>query len=406
MGDFGVKADGLGKRFRITTANAARRWPLRARREPFWALRDVSFEVPRGSTLGIIGRNGAGKTTLLKVLSRVTPPTEGRAVLGGTASALLEVGTGFHQELTGRENVYLNGAILGMRRREIARKFDEIVEFSEIGQFIDTPVKRYSSGMNLRLAFAVAAHLEPDVLLVDEVLAVGDAAFQKKCLGKIDEVTGEGRTVVLVSHNMPTIASLADRCIWIDRGHVAEEGTPAEVIAAYLASASVDGAGEASDLSEHGRAQYLHRHVEFKAVRLRNGEGKVLRQFEEGEPVEVEVDLEVHVPVPLLELRAYVRTIEGFWLFTALSGRRPVELRPGPHRASTRIDPNYLSPGVFRIDLSAGSGSPQDFVEDAVRFEIVHSTQGYDDPTLRADVGRLRFPFAWTDVEPTDAGTA
>jgi lipopolysaccharide transport system ATP-binding protein len=203
--------------------------------EEFWALKDVSFEVERGEALGIIGRNGAGKSTLLKVLSRITEPTRGRVVLRGRVASLLEVGTGFHPELTGRENIHLNGAILGMARAEIRRKFDEIIAFAGVEKFIDTPVKRYSSGMYVRLAFAVAAHLQPDVLVVDEVLAVGDAEFQQKCLGKMDEVSrGEGRTVLFVSHNLSIIEKLCKRCIWLDGGFVREIGSAAAVIKGYL----------------------------------------------------------------------------------------------------------------------------------------------------------------------------
>jgi lipopolysaccharide transport system ATP-binding protein len=199
-----------------------------------WALKDASFEVQRGEVVGIIGRNGAGKTTLLKVLSRITHPTSGRVEIRGRVSSLLEVGTGFHKELTGRENVYLNGAILGMKKDEIDRKFDEIVDFSGIEKFIDTPVKYYSSGMYVRLAFAVAAHLEPEILLVDEVLAVGDAAFQKKCLGKMGDVAKEGRTVLFVSHNMIAVQSLCERTIWLNDGKIVEDGQSGQVVSSYL----------------------------------------------------------------------------------------------------------------------------------------------------------------------------
>lgn len=202
--------------------------------ETIWALKDVSFEVKKGEVVGIIGRNGAGKSTLLKILSRITEPTSGEAKVYGRVGALLEVGTGFHPELTGRENIYLNGAILGMSRDEIKRKFDEIVAFAEVEKFIDTPVKHYSSGMGLRLGFAVAAHLEPEILIVDEVLAVGDAAFQKKCLGKMSEVAGEGRTVLFVSHNMVAVQSLCQRSVWLEQGKTVLDGTSAEVVSAYL----------------------------------------------------------------------------------------------------------------------------------------------------------------------------
>jgi lipopolysaccharide transport system ATP-binding protein len=204
--------------------------------EHLWALKDVSFEVAAGDVVGLIGSNGAGKSTLLKILSRITEPTLGCAKLYGRVGSLLEVGTGFHPELTGRENIFLSGAILGMRRAEIARKFDEIVAFADIEQFIDTPVKRYSSGMYVRLAFAVAAHLEPEILLVDEVLAVGDASFQKKCLGKMGDIARAGRTVLFVSHNMTSIESLCTSCLLIKSGKVEAKGTPAEIVGRYLAN--------------------------------------------------------------------------------------------------------------------------------------------------------------------------
>lgn len=262
MSDIAIRVDGLGKYYRIGRRESyktlrdsltdlihapLRRLSLSARpnssssEQPqvddghIWALKDVSLEVKRGEVLGIIGRNGAGKTTLLKILSRITEPTEGCAEIRGRIGSLLEVGTGFHPELTGRENICLNGAILGMRRVEIDRKFDEIVAFAEIEKFIDTPVKRYSSGMYVRLAFAVAAHLDPEILVVDEVLAVGDAAFQEKCLGRMSAVSSEGRTVLFVSHNMDAITRLCTRAIWLDAGKVTEDGSPERVVGKYLA---------------------------------------------------------------------------------------------------------------------------------------------------------------------------
>ena len=258
MGTSAIRCEGIGKRYRMGQRQRYRalrdtiadmlRAPLRLFRsglgapatgdprgaEFLWALKDVSLEIRQGEVLGIIGRNGAGKSTLLKILSRITKPTEGQAEIHGRVGALLEVGTGFHPELTGRENIYLNGAILGMRRREIERKFDEIVEFSECGRFLDTPVKHYSSGMYMRLAFAVAAHLETEILFVDEVLAVGDAAFQKKCLGKMDDVAHQGRTVLFVSHNMVAVDSLCTRAICLHEGKVVLEGPPSVVTSRYL----------------------------------------------------------------------------------------------------------------------------------------------------------------------------
>jgi lipopolysaccharide transport system ATP-binding protein len=406
--DPSIQVDRLGKRYSITgSAGTSRRSRLLRRlpREPLWALRDISFEVPRGSTLGVIGRNGAGKTTLLKILSQVTAPTEGRALLRGHASALLEVGTGFHPELTGRENVFLNGAILGMRRREIVQKFDEIVAFSEIEKFIDTPVKRYSSGMNLRLAFAVAAHLEPDILLVDEVLAVGDASFQAKCLGKMGDVTSHGRTVVLVSHSMPTIASLAERCIWLEAGAIRADGPPAEVIRSYLeGSLAAGGHGEA-DLTGIARHPGDPQEVRFTAIRLLDADGRPRRLFYEREPIVIEVDLDASIAARMFEIRAYVKTEEGMWLFSVMSGKRDVDVQPGRIRLTTRVDPNYLAPGRYRIDLALSTLRPQDAVHDAIRFEVEHSLEGYDDPALRGHMGYLRFPeLDWSYPEQLSVG--
>jgi lipopolysaccharide transport system ATP-binding protein len=251
MSDVAVRVEGIGKQYRLGAAAGPgyrtfrdalagaltrpfRRGGAGGRGEPFWALKDVSFEVRRGEVVGIIGRNGAGKSTLLKILSRITEPTEGEADIHGRVGSLLEVGTGFHPELTGRENVYLNGAILGMKRAEITRKFDEIVAFAEVEKFIDTPVKHYSSGMYMRLAFAVAAHLEPEILVVDEVLAVGDAEFQNKCLGKMGDVARSGRTVIFVSHNMAAIQRLCTHGLLLENGQVKSAGCTAHAIRDYL----------------------------------------------------------------------------------------------------------------------------------------------------------------------------
>jgi lipopolysaccharide transport system ATP-binding protein len=254
MSHSAISIEGLGKLYRLgqthentisdRVSHILQRLAGRRNREPtganqdFWALRDINLELPEGETLGIIGGNGAGKSTMLKVLSRITQPTTGRALVRGRLSSLLEVGTGFHPELTGRENVFLNGTILGMRKAEVARKFDEIVAFAGIEQFIDTPVKRYSSGMYVRLAFAVAAHLEPDVLIVDEVLAVGDVGFQKRCLGKMGDVARQGRTVLFVSHNMAAVQKLCSRVVWLQGGRIQKIGTPDSVVAAYLEASS------------------------------------------------------------------------------------------------------------------------------------------------------------------------
>jgi lipopolysaccharide transport system ATP-binding protein len=246
MSDVAIEVNGLGKRYQINVDQAGymllteriterlKSLGRRQKTQEFWALRDVDFEVKRGETMGIVGHNGAGKSTLLKVLSRITPPTEGEARLRGRVGALLEVGTGFHPELTGRENVFLNGAILDMRRQEIQKRFDEIVEFADVGPFIDTPVKRYSSGMQMRLAFSVAAHLEPEILIIDEVLSVGDLAFQEKCLGRMETAAGEGRTVVFISHNLASVRGLCDRAIMLSGGRIVASGDASDVVDTYV----------------------------------------------------------------------------------------------------------------------------------------------------------------------------
>jgi lipopolysaccharide transport system ATP-binding protein len=246
MSDVAIEVTGLGKRYQIGVDQAGymllteriterlKSLGRGQRTEEFWALRDVDFEVKRGETMGIVGHNGAGKSTLLKILSRITPPTEGEARLRGRVGALLEVGTGFHPELTGRENVFLNGAILDMRRQEIQKRFDEIVEFADVGPFIDTPVKRYSSGMQMRLAFSVAAHLEPEILIIDEVLSVGDLAFQEKCLGRMETAAGEGRTVVFISHNLASVRGLCDRAIMLSGGRIVSRGAASDVVDTYV----------------------------------------------------------------------------------------------------------------------------------------------------------------------------
>lgn len=263
--------------------------------EKIWALKDVSFEVKRGEVVGVIGRNGAGKTTLLKILSRITEPTEGRAEIHGRVGSLLEVGTGFHPELTGRENVYLNGAILGMKKAEIARKFDEIVDFAEIEKFLDTPVKHYSSGMYVRLAFAVAAHLDPEILLVDEVLAVGDAAFQKKCLGKMQDVACEGRTVLFVSHNMAAIQRLCGRVLLIRSGTIEQQGAPDMVVPNYLSDAFGSQAGE-FDVSEHPARSTRHKPI-IRHITLRSTGGSSTTCFYPDDSLQVELTLEPITPI-------------------------------------------------------------------------------------------------------------
>jgi homopolymeric O-antigen transport system ATP-binding protein len=361
--------------------------------ENFWALKDVSFEVQPGEVVGIIGRNGAGKSTLLKILSRITEPTSGRIELRGRVGSLLEVGTGFHPELTGRENIYMNGSILGMSRREITRKFDEIVAFAEIEDFLDTPVKRYSSGMYVRLAFAVAAHLEPEILIVDEVLAVGDAAFQNKCLGKMGEVASHGRTVLFVSHNMAAVSAMCRKGLFIDQGRVRRHGKMIDVVQEYMTSGSGDKSGQRS-LDDVYRAAGDQR-IKFRGVCLRNERGHLAAAFNTEEEIAIHLELESASSLSA-EVSYTIKAFDGYCLFTSstadLSG--PVLLRKGKNCLSTVLAPNHLRVGKYYIQLRAFSSVCCDLIPEAISFEIVPG-QSYSQPAVPRFPGQLFFPFDW-----------
>jgi lipopolysaccharide transport system ATP-binding protein len=344
-----------------------------------WALKDVSFSVKQGEVVGIIGRNGAGKSTLLKLLSRITAPTHGRIELTGRVASLLEVGTGFHGELTGRENVYLNGTILGMKRAEITEKFDEIVAFAGVERFIDTPVKRYSSGMYLRLAFAVAAHLQPEILIVDEVLAVGDADFQKKCLGKMEGVADQGRTIFFVSHNMQAITRLCKRVIYLEDGQLRHDGSPHDVVKKYLhAGLGTMAVREWLDpvTAPSSRAARLW------AVRVRNEEGQYTDQIDIRKPVGIEIEYEVLQPDRKFRSAIDLYNEEAVLLFVALeadpawTGRiRP----PGRYRSIAWIPGNYLAEGTMIVNVSLDTIEPLVYgfkVRQAVAFHVVDTTDG------------------------------
>jgi lipopolysaccharide transport system ATP-binding protein len=324
----------------------------RGSQDTIWALRGVEFAVSPGEVVGIIGRNGAGKSTILKILSRITEPTTGRVELYGRVGSLLEVGTGFHPELTGRENIFLNGAILGMHRCEIDRKFDEIVAFSELEKFLDTPVKRYSSGMYMRLAFAVAAHLEPEILVVDEVLAVGDMQFQKKCLGKMGEVAKEGRTVIFVSHNMAAVQSLCTRSIWLDQGQVREDGSAGVVVSTYLKHSF-------SALAEQAWPDILtapgNDKVRLKSARVRPVHGDPAEPITIRTPFLLEFEFWNLQPATRLNLSLHVFDEQGTIVFNAVPIHEPTwhgrEFPGGLFRSVCRIPGDLLNDGMHRVEL-------------------------------------------------------
>ena len=383
--DLAIRVRGLSKAYRIDhaaiePAAGEGSWRDRLRRpfrrgepETLWALRDVSFDVPRGGVIGFVGRNGAGKSTLLKILSRITDPTHGEVEMYGRAGSLLEVGTGFHRELTGRENIFLNGAILGMTRREIASHFDEIVDFSGVEQFLDTPVKRYSSGMSVRLAFAVAAHLKPEILIIDEVLAVGDAEFQRKCLGKMSQVAREGRTVLFVSHNMGTLQSLCPRAILMEAGRAVMDGPTQEVVAAYLTKM-----GGESDLDRDADERPGDGSVRVLDARLLNARGQATNTVMGGEDATLELDYEAQrddpAPISLLlniyNDRGVVVTAAHSHLTNAslpLSGR-------GTLRCHVPRLP--LTTGGYRVAIGVhrdGGERTADYLPSAMTFDVASS---------------------------------
>ncbi len=361
-----IVAEGLGKRYSITQSSRAGYSTLRdtiangmRRKEKaeivdFWALRDVSFDIAQGDVVGIIGRNGAGKSTLLKLLSRITEPTTGRIRIRGRVASLLEVGTGFHPELTGRENIFLNGAILGMSRREIVARFDEIVSFAEVEQFLDTPVKRYSSGMYVRLAFAVAANLDPEVLIVDEVLAVGDSAFQRKCLGKMkDFSTSEGRTVLFVSHSMASVRALCTRAIWLDHGKVRMEGGSLDVIRGYLET-SMEAVDTTLSLENVRRIAGQGERLLINRVTLNEGDS-----VQHGEELRVRIDYELRDPAADVAFGLGFSSPEGVRMMSLdsdLEADRTNLNQPHTGSITMSLPVLRLQPGRYALDVAARSG--------------------------------------------------
>jgi lipopolysaccharide transport system ATP-binding protein len=416
-----ISVRGLGKRYRLGDAARA---PYSTFREsltgaalaPFrrlrrrgcsggprdtWALKNVDFDVQPGEVIGVVGRNGAGKSTLLKALSRIIAPTEGEITLRGRVGSLLEVGTGFHPELTGRENIYLNGAILGMKRAEIRRKFDDIVAFSEVEKFLDTPVKRYSSGMYMKLAFAVASHLEPEILLVDEVLAVGDAQFQRKCLGKMGEVSRQGRTVLFVSHNMTAVKALCTRAVLIERGSVGLDGDVDEVVNRYLSAGT--------DMAKTGLIpDDVPRHVDradearLRAVRITDLSGQPVSQLYFGQPFQVHVVGEVlrEIPDGLVEVSLATQDGVQVTYSTTMDGAAgPRSIGPGLHEWTATFNGLTLLPRPYTVDVGIhhSDGATADYVQRALDFTVLRVAETGDDhypwPQTR---GLVRAPARWS----------
>jgi lipopolysaccharide transport system ATP-binding protein len=408
MNEIAIAVEELGKRYQIgqrepygalrdVLMDALRR-KRRAVPETIWALKDVAFKINQGEVVGLIGRNGAGKSTLLKILSRITKPTEGKADIWGRIGSLLEVGTGFHPELTGRENIYLNGAILGMRKTEIARKFDEIVAFAETEQFLDTPVKHYSSGMRVRLAFAVAAHLEPEILLVDEVLAVGDAAFQKKCLGKMGDVAKTGRTILFVSHNMGAITQLCSRVIYIEHGKVARDGTAAESVRAYLSAAWAS-----ATKWQRPSSLPIGSDVQIRSVHLLPQQDTSPEVFEYRSPLRVRVCYRVITPARDLCVLVRISDVSGNILFTTwdtdTTEWRGQVRAAGNYSSTCTIPAELLKPGRYFVSVGAYIPAVKlvEYHENVIAFDL--SAVGYTLNTYRT--GMIAPMIPWT-VSPDE----
>jgi homopolymeric O-antigen transport system ATP-binding protein len=373
-----------------------------------WALRDVSLEIEHGEIVGLIGPNGAGKSTLFKLLSEISPPTEGRITIWGRTATLLEVGTGFHPELTGRENIFVNGAILGMRRREIEGHFDEIVEFSGIERFIDTPVKRYSSGMYVRLAFAVAAHLDPEILLVDEVLAVGDAEFQQKCLGRMHEASQLGRTVVFVSHNMQTVQRLCSRAYLIDKGRIVAQGTPAQTVTEYLRRVGPAQKGGAVDIPDDVE-RYGTQEGRVRRVRVTDGAGREVNIVRLGQPFRVAVQFEARNQMDEAVVEVGLSTPEGQRVATVqnIDSGPAVTLPRGMSEIEVEIAMTLL-PGEYTLDVGVHlSAVSADYVAGVFRLTVLNEPAGEETPWPWDEVrGYVRPHATWSEPMPLPGSQA
>lgn len=427
MSDIAIRCDGLGKQYRIgeqeryrtlrdavtnavsapfrlfnSALRGARGEGINHDANSFWALKGLSLEIRRGDVVGIIGRNGAGKSTLLKILSRITAPSEGEVEIRGRIGSLLEVGTGFHPELTGRENIFLNGAILGMRKVEIEQKFDEIVAFAEIEKFVDTPVKRYSSGMYVRLAFAVAAHLEPDILLVDEVLAVGDSRFQRKCLDKMQDVGARGRTVLFVSHSMPAVTRLCPRAVLLEKGQVLSDDSSYKVVNSYLsAGLGTTTKREWPDISRSPGNDVAR----LRAVRVRSAGGEVLDAADIRHPVGIEIEFDVLKEGHVLTPNLHFFNEEGLYLFASndLNDDWRCVPRPvGRHLSTGWVPGNFLAEGTIFVGVAVSTINPTTvhfYERDTVAFQVIDSMEG---DSVRGDYaehmpGVVRPMLQWTD---------
>jgi lipopolysaccharide transport system ATP-binding protein len=377
--------------------------PNQKKREPekIWALKDVSFDVQRGEVMGIIGRNGAGKSTLLKILSRITKPTAGRAVVSGRVGSLLEVGTGFHPELTGRENIFLNGTILGMHRKEIEGKFDEIVAFSEIEKFLDTPVKRYSSGMYVRLAFAVAAHLDTDILFVDEVLAVGDAAFQKKCLEKIHDVSVGGRTILLVSHNMRAISNLCEHAIWIDNGRVRDLGTAENIVDSYYQN--IQRAKSLGDISEILDRLPVDPTIKLETITI-SQDGQINNVLRNNKGIQIDICYKVLQPVVGLRLYFDLLDEEQNLLIRTFHDENEdaiPAIKPGIYLSTAVIPRNLLASRTYEIRIGAIVHNVRNCTGEGVRIPLIvenmnRINRNYSHVTTKA---KLQPEVDWSTIE-------
>jgi lipopolysaccharide transport system ATP-binding protein len=418
MNDVAIRVENLGKQYRIgltpmryrtlrdtlvETISPSARAERAVEKEDsgtIWALRDVSFEVQKGQVLGVIGRNGAGKSTLLKILSRITEPTEGYAEIHGRVGSLLEVGTGFHPELTGRENIYLNGAILGMGREEIDRKFDEIVAFSEVEKFIDTPVKRFSSGMYLRLAFAVAAHLEPQILVVDEVLAVGDAEFQRKCLGKMNDVAQEGRTVLFVSHNMSAILRLTEETILLDNGHIIMRDVTPKVVDHYMSSGFSQSGERTWSIDEIPPEAAPFRPI---ALRISDDKQRTLDVVRSIDSISIVMEYALDAPINGLRVGIYMLTPRGEFVFTSFDTDSTHQfeefgVRPAGHYISKcTLPPDFLNEGQYVLGINASSYRVKRYFQD--ENALAFTVDGAGAPGMQWSerrLGPIRPRLAWT----------